>query len=120
MPGKDKSSVQITVNTFWCTQGAIIFYREGGASVCGGGGDQNFLGWSKGGHQFFFSGKKGGTKIFLRRQRSNFFKHMQRGGPEKIGDRQSQTDSPPLPVKMIAPSCFLLTRANYVNHAKCR
>ncbi len=25
-------------------KGAIIFYREGGPCVCGGGGDQNFLG----------------------------------------------------------------------------
>ncbi len=33
----------------------------------------------------------GGTRIFFG------------GGPEKIGDRPSQTDGPPLPVKMIAP-----------------
>ncbi len=30
-------------------KGAIVFYREGEPSVCWGGGDQNFLGWSKGG-----------------------------------------------------------------------
>ncbi len=46
-------------------RGAIIFYREGGLSVCGGGGARNFLGWSKGSGPVFFSGPKGGgTRIF--------------------------------------------------------
>ncbi len=44
-----------------------------------------------GGPEFFHEVKGGGTKIFRRRQRG--------GGPEKIGDRPSQTDGPPLLVK---------------------
>ena len=38
----------------------------------------------------FFPIVKGGTSIFSR---------MQRGGPEKIDDRPSQIDGPPLPLK---------------------
>ena len=43
-------------------KGAIIFYREGGPSVCGE--DQNFWGWSKGGTSFFSVGQRGGDRIF--------------------------------------------------------
>ncbi len=51
-------------------------------------GRSSFVG--KGGDQYFFPKSKGGTSIFSR---------MQRGGPEKIDDRLSQIDGPPLPVK---------------------
>ena len=45
-------------------KGGIIFYRVGGASVCGG--DQNFLGWSNRGTSFFQWSKGGGDQNFLR------------------------------------------------------
>ncbi len=50
-----------------------------------------------GGGPEFFHEAKGWTKIFPRTQRvgdQNFFTYA-KGGPEKIGDRLSQTDGPP-------------------------
>ena len=55
-----------------------------------------------GGPKFFDVGKGG----------DQFFCHRQKGGPEKIGDRPSQTDAPPPPgKKMIAPQAPLTRKS---------
>ncbi len=82
-----------------CVKGAIIYDRERG-SVCLWGGGPEFFGMVNGRDHFFsvgrrgggffrvkeggpiFPGCKGGTKIFFT---------YAKGGPEKIGDWQSQT-----------------------------
>ncbi len=55
-------------------KGAIIFYQEGGLSVCGGGGPRIFWGGQRG-DQYFFSGPKGETRISWGSKRGdqNFF-----------------------------------------------
>ena len=53
-------------------------------------GDQNFSRKPKGGSTFFPVGKGGDQ---------NCFAYAKGGGPEKIGDRPSQTDGPTLPLK---------------------
>ncbi len=55
----------------------------------GGGGTRIFSRGKSGGPKFFAVGKGGGTKFFFT---------YAKGGPQKIGDRPSQTDGPP-PVK---------------------
>ena len=78
--------------------GVLSLFMRGRSSSVGKGGDQ-----------YFFTHAKGGTSIFSR---------MQRGGPEKIDDRPSQIDGPPLPLKndsslmyfaIIAADVFTLT-----------
>ena len=58
-----------------CSKGAIIFYRNGGLFVCGGGG-QNFLGWSEGGTKIFLKDKRG-AKIYFSRG-GPIFLHLRR------------------------------------------
>ncbi len=70
----------------------------GGVVLSPGGGDQNLFPKAKGGAEFFRVGK-GGTRIFPCRQRG--------GGPEKIGDRPSQTDSPTTPTKIFGTIHFV-------------
>ena len=38
-------------------------------------------------------------EFFCKQRGDQFFSHSQRGGPEKIDDRPSQIDGPPLPLK---------------------
>ncbi len=52
----------------------------------------------------FFPTAKGGTRIFPVGEGGyqNFLAYV-KGGPEKIGNLQSQTDAPPSRYKMMAP-----------------
>ena len=70
-----------------CKESSNYILPGGGPSVCGG--TRIFWGGQsvKGGDQFFFSGPKGGGP--------EFFPVGKGRGPEKIGDRPSQTDGPP-------------------------
>ncbi len=65
-------------------KGAIIFYREGGPSVCGGGAN------------IFWGGLRGGAKIFSRGQKGvpNFFQGV-KGGPEFFSKRGANFFAPP-------------------------
>ncbi len=61
-------------------------------------GGPEFFEVVKGGGVVFFSGPKGGPEFFMYAE----------GGPQKIGNRPSQTDTPHLRVKMIAPQSIML------------
>ncbi len=67
-----------------------------------------FWGGPRGGDQFF-QWAKGGTKFFLT---------YAKGGPEKIADRLSQTDAPPLPVKNDSSLRKLIVRSTLIHIIK--